>query len=159
MITTPDGVALYTEEDVQALFNQNAQNYEDGKGFMHKQLRKEAIEYFKSVVKDGLYPAIYSKDEAENIFNGLADALGWERTTLTTLFTVCVDFNGMTIAEFADVEADDEDGAIEEVRSNLSIDSVETHFDLSYNNDTQSNSVNVTYYFEEDFEYTAVEQG
>jgi len=160
MITTPDGVVIYTEEDMQALRSElisvGAQKYEDGKGVMHRILRGEALDWFKGEVRSGTM----SKDDAVGIFNGLAGALGWTQVeTIATLFTVTVDYEGETIAEFSDIEADDEDSAVDEVESNFEVEDVEVSFTISYNGDTQTNSVNNTYQFDSsDLTFTATEQ-
>ena len=160
MITTPDGVVIYTEEDMQALRSElisvGAQKYEDGKGVMHRRLRGEALDFFKYEVREGNM----TKEDALSIFNGLAGALGWAQVeTIATLFTVTVDYNGETIAEFSDIEADDEDSAVEEVEGNLEVEDVEVNFTVSYNGDTHTNSVNYTYEFDAgELQYTATEQ-
>jgi len=160
MITTPDGVVIYTQEDVDALRSELThtanQKYEDGKGVMHRILRGEALDWFKGEVREGTM----SKDDAVGIFNGLAGALGWAQVdSISTLFTVTVDYEGETIAEFSDIEADDEDSAVEEVESNFEVEDVEVSFTISYNGDTQTNSVNNTYQFDSsDLTFTATEQ-
>lgn len=160
MITTPDGVVIYTQEDVDAvrseLVHTANQKYEDGKGVMHRILRGEALDWFKSEVREGTM----SKDDAVGIFNGLAGALGWtEVETIATLFTVTVDYNGETIAEFSDIEADDEDSAVDEVESNIEVEDVEISFQVAYNGQTQNGSTNYTYEFDSsDLTFTATEQ-
>jgi hypothetical protein len=160
MITTPDGVVIYTEQDIQELRAELThaanQKYEDGKGTMHRRLRGEALDFFKYEVREGNM----SKDDAVGIFNGLAGALGWaEVQTIATLFTVTVDYEGETIAEFSDIEADDEDSAVDEVSNNFELEDVEVAFTLSYNGDVNSNAVNITYQFDSsDLTFTATEQ-
>jgi hypothetical protein len=160
MITTPDGVVIYTEQDMQELRAELThvanQKYEDGKGNMHRILRGEALDWFKGEVRSGTM----SKDDAVGIFNGLAGALGWtEVESIATLFTVTVDYNGETIAEFSDIEADDEDSAVEEVEGNLEVEDVEISFQIAYNGLTRSGTTNYTYEFDSgEFEFTATEQ-
>ena len=138
------------------LISVGAQKYEDGKGTMHRRLRGEALDFFKAEVRSGSM----IKEDAESIFNGLAGALGWAQVdSIATLFTVTVDYEGETIAEFSDIEADDEDSAVDEVSNNFEMEDVEVSFTLSYNGDTQTNSVNNTYQFDSsDLEFTATEQ-
>ena len=159
IITTPDGVSLYTEEDMAEARNTQRTQFiagtEYGANAKSGSLRADAIEWFKGEVRSGTM----SKDDAEGIFNGLAYALGWREATLTTLYTVTVDYEGETIAEFSDIEADDEDSAVEEVESNFEMEDVEVSFTISYNGDTQTNSVNNTYQFDSsDLTFTATEQ-
>ena len=160
MITTPDGVVIYTEQDIQELRAELThvanQKYEDGKGVMHRILRGEALDWFKAEVRSGSM----AKDDAVGIFNGLAGALGWtEVETIATLFTVTVDYNGETIAEFSDIEADDEDSAVEEVEGNLKVEDVEISFQVAYNGNSQSGTTNYTYEFDAgELTFTATEQ-
>jgi hypothetical protein len=145
MFKTPDGVAVYTQEDVDALSRQMTQNYEDGKGMMHRKLRGEALDWFKGEVRSGAM----EKEDAEGIFNGLAGALGWaEVENISPIYTVSVHYNGEIIAEFSDIEADDEDGAVEEVENNLEVTSAEIRLHLTYNGHTESGSADMTYDFD-----------
>jgi len=159
MITTPDGVDLYTTDEVQALRDERDAQFKEGMAWGAKcksnELRGSAIDYFKNEVSEGTM----SKEDAESMFNGLANAIGWDEAVLTTLFTVTVDYNGETIAEFSDVEAEDEDSAVEEVRYNLEIEDVEVRFSVSYNGSTQRHAVNTSYEFDgSELEFTATEQ-
>jgi hypothetical protein len=135
---------------------ESAQKYEEGKGVMHRRLRIEALDWFKGEVRSGTM----AKEDAEGIFNGLADSLGWDTVeSITTLFTVTVDYDGETIAEFSDIEADDEDSACEEVEGNINIDDVEVTLQVSYNGSSQEGTVNRTYEFDpSDLSFTATEQ-
>ena len=82
-----------------------------------RDMQARAIEWFKSEVRGGSM----TDEDALGIYNGLADALGWDTVdSLTTTYRVTVTYKGDEIGEF-DVEADDEDSAIEDVRDNLSI--------------------------------------
>ena len=82
-----------------------------------RDMQTRAIEWFKSEVRGGSM----IDEDALGIYNGLADALGWDTVdSLTTTYRVTVTYKGDEIGEF-DVEADDEDSAIEDVRDNLSI--------------------------------------
>lgn len=128
---------------------------EYGKRAMQFQLREDAIAWFKSEVQTGTM----AKDDAEGIFNGLANAIGWDEVeSLNTLFTVVVSYNGDPIAEFCDIEANDADEAESLVMDNMDLEDVEVSFTVSYNGDTQSNGVSMTYNWSDDFEYNATEQ-
>jgi hypothetical protein len=157
MITTPDGVVIYSEEDLQsARSTEYAAGYERGKGTMHKTIGKEVLAWFKAeVANDDM-----NVELALNTYNKLAEAIGWETVdSLTTKYTVCVNYNDMTIGQFEDVEAEDEDSAIEEVRDNLEVDDVELSITLSYNGQQHRDSVNMTYEFDSDeLEFEATEQ-
>ena len=153
------GVLFYTEAEMkEAVATQQTQfnaGTEYGVRATKNDLNTKAIEYFRNEVREGTM----DKDDALGIYNGLAEALGW--TTLdnmTALYTVVISYNGNTIAEFSDVEADDEDSAEQEVRDNLDIQDIEISFTLSYNGDSQSGTDNLTYAWDEDFEYSVTEQ-
>jgi hypothetical protein len=159
MFTTPDGVALYTEEDMNEAREVQRTQFTTGTEYgiraTSNDLETKAIAWFRSEILEGTM----TKDDALGIYNGLAEALGWTTLdSITSKFTVCVNYNGTTIAEFSDVEADDADSAEDEVRGNLSVDDVELNFSISYGNDSARESVNVTYEFDEEFEFEATEQ-
>jgi hypothetical protein len=165
MITTPDGVDLYTTEEVQALRDERDNSVqaqfiagsEFGARCKSNELRGSTIDWFKGEVSEGNM----TQDDAKDIFNPLARAIGWEIvTTFNGLFTVSVEYNGETIAEFSDVEADDDDGAVEEIRYNLEIEEVETTFAVSYNGGTtQRSTVDTSSEFDDsELEFTATEQ-
>lgn len=159
MITTPDGVNLYTQDEmVEAQNTQRTQfisGTEYGVRATTNDLRTKAINWFRSEVRDGSM----AKDDALGIYNGLAEALGWATLdSITTKYTVVVSYNGMNIAEIEDIEADDEDSAEWEVRNNLEVSDVEVTFEVTYGDHTYNETVNTTYEFDDEFEYQAVEQ-
>lgn len=159
MFTSAEGQTLYTQDEVDTLNTRITEQYNLGvthaTNSVSNQLRDKAITWFKGEVRSGTM----AKEDAEGIFNGLAEALGWDSANLTTLFTVTVDYKGYTIGEFSGVEADDEDSAIQEVSDNLEVSDVEVSFVISYNGDTCRESVNITWEFDEDdLEFNAEEQ-
>ena len=159
MFTTPDGIALYTEEDMtEARETQRTQfiaGSEYGVRATTNDLRTKAINWFRSEVREGNM----TQEDALGIYNGLAEALGWETVdSITTKFTVVVSYNGMDIGEFEDIEADDSDSAEDEVRSEMNVDDVDVSFTLSYGNQSCDGSVNMTYEWSDDFEFSATEQ-
>lgn len=163
IITTPDGVNLYTEDDVRELRLERdttaQQQYKAGSDYAARttsnRLRSDAIDWFKGEVRNGSM----AKEDAEGIFNGMADAIGWDEVeSLNTLFTVVVSYNGTIIAEFEDIEADNAGDAESMVENDMQVEDVETSFTVEYNGDTHSNTVNMTYEFQDEFEYNATEQ-
>lgn len=160
MFTNTEGQTLYTQEEVDALNVRINEQYQVGvdhaTNAISNKLRTQAIDWFKSEVRGGSMV----KEDAEGIFNGLADALGWALVdSLSTLYTVTVDYKGTTIGEFSDIEADDEDSATQEVADNLEIEDAEISFILSYNGNTCRESANVTWDFDDtDLEFNAEEQ-
>lgn len=159
MITTPDGVNLYTEADMNEARNTANTQFNVGAEFgvrsTTNNLQDKAIKHFRSEVRNGSI----DKDVALDIYNGLAEALGWDTVdSITSLFTVVVSYNGNTIAEIEDIEADDTDSAEWEVRNNLEVSDVEVTFEVTYGDHTYNETVNTTYEFDDEFEYQAVEQ-
>jgi hypothetical protein len=159
MFTTPDGVALYSQEDIDALNTRINEQFKAGTDYatrsISNSLQDKAINWFRNEVREGSM----AQDDALGIYNGLAEALGWATVdSLTILFTVVVSYNGNTIAEFEDIEAEDADSAEDEVRGELQVEDVEVTFSVSYNGTSHSETVNTTYEFDDEFEYQAVEQ-
>lgn len=163
MFTTPDGVAVYTQEDVDALksqasttateqFNAGAQY---GVRCTNNELNTKALAYFRELAQGAI-----DKDELVETYNGLAAALGWDKvSSLGLMFTVEVTYNGSTIAYFEDVEADDASQAEDYVQSDLEIEDVEVAFTLSYNGQTCNETANVTYEFDAyELSFSATEQ-
>lgn len=159
MFTTPDGVALYTQEDVDGLNNRINEQFTAGADYgvrcTNNDLQAKAIEYFRGEVRDGSM----SQEDGLNIYNGLAEALGWATLdSLTMKFTVVVSYDGNIVAEIEDVEAEDADSAEDEVRGEIEVTDVEITFSLTYGNHTYTETVNQTYEFDGEFEYQATEQ-
>lgn len=157
-----EGNTLYTSEEWEALKASHAQTLTEveARASIHTStsLRKRALEWFKSEVRGGSM----TKEDALGIFNGLADALGWETVdSISTLYTVAVSYKGYEIASFEDIEADDDDSACDMVRNDLSIDEIVVSFDLDYNGNTvtcESNLSSWEFDPSDDFEYEATEQ-
>jgi hypothetical protein len=159
MFLTPDGVTLYTEQDMAEARETQRTQFNVGAEFgvrsTTNDLQDKAIKWFRGEVREGNM----TQDDATGIYNGLAEALGWDTVnSLTLLFTVVVSYNGMTIAEFEDVEAEDSDSAEDEVRNDLEVEDVEATFTVSYNGNRHTETVNTTYEFDDEFEYQATEQ-
>jgi len=163
VFNTPDGVAVYTQEDIDALNAQASTTARDqfeagtqyGIRCTKNDLNTKALAYFREVAQGAL-----DADELVETYNGLANALGWDTvTSLGLKFTVEVIYNGSTIATFEDVEADDASSAEDEVQSNLEIEDVEINFTINYNGDTQTETANVTYEFDSyELSFQATEQ-
>ena len=152
MFTTPDGVAVYTQEDIDALNAQastTAQSqFEAGTQYgircTKNDINTKALAYFREVAQGAT-----DRDEVVETYNGLAEVMGWDTVkSLGYMFTVEVDYNGTTIATFEDVEADDASQAEDYVQSDMEIEDVEINFTLSYNGDTQTETANLTYEFD-----------
>lgn len=156
MIETTDGVKLYTQDDYNAIASQQYQlGLDHAKDSVTNRLRSHAVDWFKGEVQEGSM----TKEDALGIYNGLAGALGWEvLNSINSTYTVTVNYNGNTIAEFSGIEAEDTDSAEAEVFDNLEVEDVEINFMLSYNGETCRESVNATYEFDSaDLEIEATE--
>ena len=157
---TPDGVTLYTQLDMdEARETQRTQfnvGVDIGTNATKNDLRTKALDWFKSEVREGTM----AQDDALGIFNGLAEALGWATVNkIASLYTVSVDYHGVTIAEFSDIEADSLTEAEELVSADLNVDDVDVSIQVSFNGDTCSETVNMTYEFDTDeLEFQAHEQ-
>jgi hypothetical protein len=159
MITTPDGVAIYSQDEVDVLHKRINEQYTlgitHGKTATSNELQDKAINHFRSEVREGNL----SSDTALEIYNSLAEALGWNTVdSLAILFTVMVSYNGNTIAEIENIEAEDCDSAEAEVRYNLEVEDVDVSFTIAYNGTSYNDTVNTTYEFDDEFEYQAIEQ-
>lgn len=156
---TPDGVTLYTEADMtEARETQRTQfnvGFDMGANATKGDLRTKALDWFKSEVRAGTM----AKDDAEGIFNGLAEALGWDKGSITNLYSVVVMYEGSTIGEFTDVEADSASEAEDLVSADMNVDDVEINFQVSYKGETCNETVNMTYEFDTDeLSFEATEQ-
>ena len=157
---TPDGVTLYTQLDMdEARETQRTQfnaGVDVGTNATKNDLRTKALDWFKSEVREGTM----AQDDALGIFNGLAEALGWATVTkIGSLYTVIVNYQGTTIAEFTDIEADSLSEAEDKVSSDLEVEDVEVSIQVSFNGETCSETVNMTYEFDTDeLEFEASEQ-
>lgn len=157
-----EGKTLFTTEEVEAIKASHSQVVADAEASTairtSDRLNQLALEWFKSEVRSGSM----MKEDAEGIYNGLAEALGWATVnSLSTLYTVEVSYKGNYIAEFSDIEADDEESACDKVREDISISDINISFDVEYDNNTTTAEATLSSWeFDpsEDFEYEATEQ-
>ena len=100
-------------------------------------LEYKALDWFKSEARSGSM----AKEDALSIFNGLADALGWDTvTSIGSTYTVTVSINDLEVGTFDNVEADDEDDAVAQVLENLDAElSMEVSFGDQTISETYSN--------------------
>ena len=104
-------------------------------------LRDKAIEWFKSEVRGGSMV----KDDALGIFNGLADALGWDLLdTISSTYSVTVYVDGEEVGTFDEIEADDENSACDEVTENVDVEAtmfIRLNYNGSHREDEREMSV------------------
>lgn len=159
MLQTPDGVTIYTQEDMdnmRATHNAElAAKFEMGKTYgatnAYSTLQSKVIAFFKQEAESTM-----DKDDALEFYNSLAGFVGLETiTSLASHYTVVVTWDdGTILGEFSEIEAYDEDGAIEEVRSNLEIE-VDLNVSVSYNYDTITSTINTYDNYEDRLEFEA----
>lgn len=130
---------FYTQEEVDAKVSEVTRSWNDAVSNAYRNtsndLRDRAIEWFKSEVRGGSM----AKDDALGIFNGLADALGWELLdNLTSMYSVTVTVDDRVIGTFEGVEADDEQDACDKVTEELE---AEMTIEVSYGRQTLTDTV------------------
>ena len=147
-------VLYYTQAEVdakvaEALNNALIKEQQSNRSLLAS-LEYKALDWFKSEVRNGSM----TKEDALGIFNGLADALGWDTVdTIASTYLVTVTINDLEIGTFDGVEADDEDDAVAQVLENLD---AEATFEVSFNGQT----ITETYHggWDMDINATAVEE-
>ena len=152
MITQSDGSVLYTTEErnetAQAQFNKGVEITKDAIGgvVLHK-------------FRDYVQGSTDEEDKVDmlNLYNDIAGSAGFNKvTTLCATYTVLIEYNGYTVGEFTGIEAEDDDAAIEEVRDNMVLEADIT-FNISYNNDSCNETVNMDFDAYE-LEFSAIEE-
>lgn len=162
---------FFTKDEVTALREadalQNAHQAQRSKDNLIYMIGENVVEVFKEFIESGTITA----NDAFAIYESMAHRLqtslflgtylGWDTANpfITKKFTVTVSYNGTDIAEFNDIEAEDEDSANDHVANNLSVDDVEVTLTVSLDGNQTSGEVNTTYEFDEsDLEFEATEQ-
>ena len=134
---------FYTQEEVDAKVSEAVT---DGVQALHRatsrvssDLRDKAIEWFKSEVRGGSM----IKEDALGIFNGLADALGWDLIdNLTSTYTVTVYFRGNEVGQFEGVEADDESDAESKVLDEMGVDA-SINLEIAFGDHTLDEAISI----------------
>jgi hypothetical protein len=84
-----------------------------------------------------------TNDEAIETYNTIADRLGWDNIeTLMRKFTVAVNYKGYTVAEFEDVEAENEERAGEIVLEDADIEA-SISVTISYKGESGSYDIDI----------------
>ena len=105
-------------------------------------LEYKALDWFKSEARSGSM----SKEDALGIYNGLADALGWDTVdSIASTYSVTVYVDGDEVGTFDEVEADDEDSACAEVIENVEIEAT-MFIRLNYNGSHREDEREVSVY-------------
>lgn len=136
---------FYTKEEVEALVEATKTSLITA----HDITVKDRLEIHELGIKDAVYRAMreaisegfVTKDEAVSVYNLIADKCGWTNVmSFPTHFTVTVEYDGYEIATFHDVEAENEDKAVEEVLENMEVEA-EMTITLTYNGDSGYDTV------------------
>ena len=149
MITTPDGVEIYSAEDMQQQFKVGVDYATNA---INNDIRHKIIEHFRYSADCSM-----TRDDALAVMNELLEYLGYEKSDLTKTYAVEVQFDGYTIGEFNDIEALSADEAIGKVSVDMEVEA-SMEINVSYNGETVWETVSIEgYRLEEDFTFHAQE--
>jgi hypothetical protein len=159
MLTTPTGETTLTQDEYLALVSKAGQadyaikvakEHADMLTKASREFQSKTYDYFKEIAEGAI-----DHEEVTEVYNGLAALHGWATVTslVTSLYTVEVRYEGMTIGYFESIEAMNEDDAIEQVENGINYE-VEISITAEFNGDCISDRVGVDTY-SHDLEYEA----
>jgi hypothetical protein len=161
---------FYTEDELQARLT-NAR-LADALDHAHQTQRAKDNTNFNCalVLEEELRNAVsadkISAEDANQLFANIAGRLGWQASVdfTTKVWTVTVSCNYDEIAVITDIEAEDEDEAIDNVRDNFDIYDVSATATFEYEGNTYSYEVSSVEhdlgdYFTDNLEFEATRQG
>jgi hypothetical protein len=131
MITTPDGVNIYTDQDVQEKVAE-AKTIATDSANKYTNLRIAGVveTTFKSEVREGNM----EEDYAVGLYNNLASQLDWSTIdNLSVKYTATVYAFDDELFTINDIEADDEQSAEQSIWDDLNISNVRLSFDVEAN--------------------------
>ena len=128
MITTPDGVNIYTDQDVQEKVAEAKTTATDSANrYTNLRIAGVVETTFKSEVREGNM----EEDYAVGLYNNLASQLDWSTIdNLSVKYTAVVNFLGDELFTINDIEADDEQSAEQSIWDDLNISNVRLSFDI-----------------------------
>ncbi len=128
MITTPDGVNIYTDSDVQEKVAEAKTIATDlANKYTSNRISNVVETTFKSEVREGNM----EEDYAVGLYNNLASQLDWSTIdNLSVKYTAVVNFLGDELFTINDIEADDEESAKQSVWDDFNISNVRISFDV-----------------------------
>lgn len=128
MITTPDGVNIYTDSDVQEKVAEAKTIATDlANKYTSNRIANVVETTFKSEVREGNM----EEDYAVGLYNNLASQLDWSTIdNLSVKYTATVNFLGDELFTINDIEADDEESAKQSVWDDFNISNVRISFDV-----------------------------
>ena len=116
-----EGVKWYNAEAVADIRDHE---YSSGRGRGEESTRAIIREAIISTLRDTVALEGMDRDDAQNLLNAIMTACEMDEATLTRYFTVEVIYDGTSIGEICEVEAEDEDDACEKVNGNISFDDI-----------------------------------
>ena len=139
MITTPDGVAIYSQEEINAKYQEGM---EDGRNYTVRSMNLKTREAIIEVMREEADNTMTNEDATE-LANKLLSRLDLDTVdTLVRKFTVSVTVFGNEIIVLEDVEAEDENAACNLIEYELSFSDISASFTISTNEATEDGSFN-----------------
>ena len=131
MITTPDGVNIYTDSDVQEKVAEAKTIATDlANKYTSNRISNVVETTFKSEVREGNM----EEDYAVGLYNNLASQLDWSTIdNLSVKYTATVYAFDDELFTINDIEADDEQSAEQSIWDDLNISNVRLSFDVEAN--------------------------
>jgi hypothetical protein len=131
MITTPDGVNIYTDQDVQEKVAEAKTTATDSANrYTNLRIAGVVETTFKSEVREGNM----EEDYAVGLYNNLASQLDWSTIdNLSVKYTATVYAFDDELFTVNDIEADDEQSAEQSIWDDLNISNVRLSFDVEAN--------------------------
>jgi len=128
MITTPDGVNIYTDQDVQEKVAEAKTTATDSANrYTNLRIAGVVETTFKSEVREGNM----EEDYAVGLYNNLASQLDWSTIdNLSVKYTATVYAFDDELFTINDIEADDEQSAEQSIWDDLNISNVRLSFDI-----------------------------
>lgn len=116
-----EGVTWSNPEAVQEVAQRQ---YQVGVEYTMRALTNKHREAIVQTFRDTVALEGMDRDDAQNLLNAIMTACEMDEATLTRYFTVEVIYDGTSIGEICEVEAEDEDDACEKVNGNISFDDI-----------------------------------
>jgi len=139
MITTPDGVAIYSQEEINAKYQEGM---EDGRNYTVRSMNLKTREAIIEVMREEADNTMTNEDATE-LANKLLSRLDLDTVdTLVRKFTVTISVFGNEIITLEDVEAEDENAACNIIESEISISDISASFTISTNEASEDGSFN-----------------
>ena len=139
MITTPDGVAIYSQEEINAKYQEGM---EDGRNYTVRSMNLKTREAIIEVMREEAENTMTNEDATE-LANKLLSRLDLDTVdTLVRKFTVSISVFGNEIITLEDVEAEDENSACNIIESEISISDISASFTISTNEASEDGSFN-----------------